>query len=218
MACSEHGQHAHSPALPPGCSPAGARRLAHRPAIDATAWPASKYVSTALWQCSAGAAAPPTTPRGREAPRLRAAFRLLYLQAAALGRCIGGAAEILSVYHSTDHCERFAELAPRHTRAQRVPSSSSEVRCSFCHLCVLAKVYHTSTYFSRATPSALSPAASAPCPWAHLPLICKRTTTPPFQSCNRSVQAGVLRCLQAAPCCPAALGTSGLEGPGRLRP
>ena len=33
-----------------------------------------------------------------------------------------------------------------------------------------------------------------------------------------SIQAGVLRCLQTAPCGPAVLGTSGLEGPGRLRP
>ena len=33
-----------------------------------------------------------------------------------------------------------------------------------------------------------------------------------------AVQAGVLRCLQTAPGGPAALGTSGLEGPGRLRP
>ena len=42
--------------------------------------------------------------------------------------------------------------------------------------------------------------------------------TPPFQNCNRLIQAGVLRCLQAAPCGTVALGTSGLEGPGRLRP
>ena len=45
-----------------------------------------------------------------------------------------------------------------------------------------------------------------------------RAGTPPFQNCNRSVQAGVLRCLQTAPCGTVALGTSGLEGPGRLRP
>ena len=44
------------------------------------------------------------------------------------------------------------------------------------------------------------------------------TVTPPFQNCNRSIQAGVLRCLQTAPCGTVALGTSGLEGPGRLRP
>ena len=46
----------------------------------------------------------------------------------------------------------------------------------------------------------------------------KRKNTPPFQNCNRLIQAGVLRCLQAAPCGTVALGTSGLEGPGRLRP
>ena len=42
--------------------------------------------------------------------------------------------------------------------------------------------------------------------------------TPPFQNSTRSIQAGVLRCLQTAPCGTVALGTSGLEGPGRLRP
>ena len=42
--------------------------------------------------------------------------------------------------------------------------------------------------------------------------------TPPFQNSSRSIQAGVIRCIQTAPCGPAVLGTSGLEGPGRLRP
>ena len=46
----------------------------------------------------------------------------------------------------------------------------------------------------------------------------KLKTTPPFQNSTRSIQAGVLRCLQAAPCGTVALGTSELEGPGRLRP
>ena len=167
-----------------------------------------------LWQCSAGAAAP--RPRREVAKRPGCVQPSGYLQYTfrqpwALGRCIGGAAEILGVYHSTDHCERFAELAPRHTRAQRVPTSLSEVRCSFCHLCFGVSL----SYFSRARDPLCS--RSRPAPWATY-LICKRMTQllAPFQNCNRlcnrSVQAGVLRCLQATPCGPAALGTSGLEG------
>ena len=50
--------------------------------------------------------------------------------------------------------------------------------------------------------------------------------TPPFQNSSLSIQAGVIRCIQTAPCGPAVLGTSGprpgldasyVEGPGRLR-
>ena len=49
-------------------------------------------------------------------------------------------------------------------------------------------------------------------------LLCMCINTPPFQNSSLSIQAGVIRCIQTAPCGPAVLGTSGLEGPGRLRP